>query len=362
MAAKFDPYYKWLGIPPNLQPPNHYQLLGLRDGEPDPDVIAHAADRQMAHVRTFQSGRYSSFSQKLLNEISGARVVLLNADKKQVYDSQIAGTAVDETGPLDSQPTAPDFPGIRTRRRRSSIRRKRPLILQPMVWILFATVWLVALFSILYIKSIRRAESAAKPEPQESAARRPVRQRTSPLDGKRKGAMEQPATGSETPRLPPTPPARTDLEFTFTDQAHCETYWEWNDAWEFKPDGAHVGRGPASRLRSRNTFFGDVKIEMDFSYGQAKFSNTGGAWVVVWGQRIPIYNAWHAATITISIHREANEVVYLFNGKEGRLPIDESLVAAPTTIELIWRSRTAHFRRAEISALRVEPILGASPQ
>ena len=25
----FDPYHKWLGIPPKQQPPDHYRLLGV---------------------------------------------------------------------------------------------------------------------------------------------------------------------------------------------------------------------------------------------------------------------------------------------------------------------------------------------
>ena len=30
-AAKgFDPYYRWLGIPPEEQPPDHYRLLGVK--------------------------------------------------------------------------------------------------------------------------------------------------------------------------------------------------------------------------------------------------------------------------------------------------------------------------------------------
>ena len=35
----FDPYHKWLGIPPKDQPPNHYRLLGVDLFESDPDVI-----------------------------------------------------------------------------------------------------------------------------------------------------------------------------------------------------------------------------------------------------------------------------------------------------------------------------------
>jgi len=42
--AHFDPYHKWLGIPPDEQPPDHYRLLAVRRFEDDPDVIAAAAD------------------------------------------------------------------------------------------------------------------------------------------------------------------------------------------------------------------------------------------------------------------------------------------------------------------------------
>ena len=55
------------------QPPNHYRLLGLALFESQPDVIATAADRQMGHLRTFQSGKHSALSQRLLNEVAAAR-------------------------------------------------------------------------------------------------------------------------------------------------------------------------------------------------------------------------------------------------------------------------------------------------
>lgn len=44
MANAFDPYHKWLGIPPKAQPPNHYRLLGLELYEDDLEVIVAAAD------------------------------------------------------------------------------------------------------------------------------------------------------------------------------------------------------------------------------------------------------------------------------------------------------------------------------
>ena len=89
MSQAFDPYHLWLGIPPAEQPPNHYRLLGIALLEGNADVIATAADRQMAHLRTFQSGKHSALSQRLLNEVAAAKVVLLTPAKKTVYDEQL---------------------------------------------------------------------------------------------------------------------------------------------------------------------------------------------------------------------------------------------------------------------------------
>ena len=89
MSGTFNGYHVWLGIPPNEQPPNHYRLLGIAAFETDLDVIEHAADRQMAHVRTFQSGRHGALSQQILNELAVARLCLLSPDKKAVYDTEL---------------------------------------------------------------------------------------------------------------------------------------------------------------------------------------------------------------------------------------------------------------------------------
>jgi WD40 repeat protein len=103
MSEAFDPYYTWLGIPPEEQPPDHYRLLGLRTCEPNPDVISNAADRQMLMLRTFQAGPRSKESQKILNQISAAKVCLLDPNKKAAYDRQL-GAAAKVAG--DSMPAA----------------------------------------------------------------------------------------------------------------------------------------------------------------------------------------------------------------------------------------------------------------
>ncbi|MFL2870848.1 MAG: hypothetical protein ACJZ8O_08860 [Pirellulaceae bacterium] len=89
MSEEFNPYRVWLGIPLDEQPPNHYRLLGLALFEQDPDVIENAANRQMAHIRTFQSGPNAATSQQILNELSEARLCLLKTDTKNSYDAQL---------------------------------------------------------------------------------------------------------------------------------------------------------------------------------------------------------------------------------------------------------------------------------
>lgn len=89
MPEDFDPYYRWLGISPKDRPPNHYRLLGVEVFEGDVDVISYAADRQMGYVRQFQSGKHSTASQKILNEVAAARVCLLDPVKKKSYDDEL---------------------------------------------------------------------------------------------------------------------------------------------------------------------------------------------------------------------------------------------------------------------------------
>src|SRR5690349_1107907 len=87
--GQFDPYHKWLGIPPNEQPPNHYRLLGIALFECDPDVIDAAADQRMSYLRQFVGGPYLEQSQRLLNEISSARLCLHSRKDRNAYDAQL---------------------------------------------------------------------------------------------------------------------------------------------------------------------------------------------------------------------------------------------------------------------------------
>ena len=89
MAGSFDAYHEWLAIAPRDQPPNHYRLLGVDLFEPNANVIDGAADRQMAHLRTFQTGQRSKLCQRMLNEVSAARVLLLDERTRAAYDAEL---------------------------------------------------------------------------------------------------------------------------------------------------------------------------------------------------------------------------------------------------------------------------------
>jgi hypothetical protein len=112
MADRFDPYYTWLGIPPEEQPPDHYRLLGVRRFESNDDVIANAADQRMAYVRTFQSGKRSKESQALLNEIAAARGVLLDQERRPAYDQELRGriAALNSAAVLPLEDLPPGMP------------------------------------------------------------------------------------------------------------------------------------------------------------------------------------------------------------------------------------------------------------
>jgi serine/threonine-protein kinase len=89
---EFDAYHQWLSIPPSEQPPTLYRLLGLSPFEGDVNVIHAAADRQMAYLRSMTAGKRADHSQRLLNEISAARVTLTGAMKPN-YDAILRSAA-----------------------------------------------------------------------------------------------------------------------------------------------------------------------------------------------------------------------------------------------------------------------------
>ncbi|HIE84925.1 MAG TPA: hypothetical protein EYQ00_14285, partial [Dehalococcoidia bacterium] len=110
--SDFDPYYKWLGIPITERPISKYRLLGLTDFELNRGVISTAAEQRTIYLRTLQAGEHAVLVAELLNEVSQARVTLLNADQKAAYDEELRKQqtpepeAVTQEFPVSIVPTA----------------------------------------------------------------------------------------------------------------------------------------------------------------------------------------------------------------------------------------------------------------
>ena len=110
MTIDFDPYYKWLGIPPKDQPPHRYRLLGIELFETDREVIDAAANRLMGYLKDLAIGDEGAHSQQLLNEIARARLCLLKKKAKTTYDDQLRGKLESE-GALDREARKPSAKG-----------------------------------------------------------------------------------------------------------------------------------------------------------------------------------------------------------------------------------------------------------
>jgi serine/threonine protein kinase len=87
MSDVFNPYHRWLGIPLQEQPPNHYRLLGLQVFEQDPDVIETAADQRQTSLRLYVDSKHGVQAKALLKEVAEAKVCLLLAERKETYDA-----------------------------------------------------------------------------------------------------------------------------------------------------------------------------------------------------------------------------------------------------------------------------------
>ncbi len=90
MQNSFDPYHKWLAIPPEDQPPTLYRLLGLEAGESDVDVVHGATDGRLAFLKTFLGGEHAALANRLLVEVTQARQVLASANRRAAYDRVLA--------------------------------------------------------------------------------------------------------------------------------------------------------------------------------------------------------------------------------------------------------------------------------
>ena len=89
MSQDFDPYFKWLKIPPSEQPPNHYRLLNTARFESDPEIIENAVARLVTLLQNVSTGDQAEYAQRILNDVAKARLCLSDPQRKAEYDERL---------------------------------------------------------------------------------------------------------------------------------------------------------------------------------------------------------------------------------------------------------------------------------
>ena len=90
MPIEFDPYLEWLGIQSTERPLDHYALLGLTRFESSEALIDQHSVQRIELLQDIATGSEQvEISQKILNEVSAARVCLLDRQKRIKYDLQL---------------------------------------------------------------------------------------------------------------------------------------------------------------------------------------------------------------------------------------------------------------------------------
>lgn len=92
-STQLDVYRDWLGIKETVRPLTHYQLLGLKLFEDDPNAIRASYRKLNAHVRKYAAGEYGPQSQALLNELCQAMLCLTDSVRKTEYDASLGRAA-----------------------------------------------------------------------------------------------------------------------------------------------------------------------------------------------------------------------------------------------------------------------------
>ncbi|MGA2254566.1 MAG: SUMF1/EgtB/PvdO family nonheme iron enzyme [Thermoguttaceae bacterium] len=245
MSEKFDPYHQWLGIPAAEQPPHHHRLLGISPFEADPTVIQNAAARQMAHLRSFQTGKQAAESQKLLNEVAAAKICLLNPSKRLAYDEALraapdqsgreTGSSVDEPLELSflTAPTEPRAAAAKTgpaqRARRTPGRRKGPSLVGIIVSGLAAVLLVFGIDALIGRRPGEERENAASDQQDNSREYAAERQAPAARGSAKTVSTAPPSIAArkrDTATDVPDAPREVDL-LKLVDPARDAVEWDW---------------------------------------------------------------------------------------------------------------------------------------
>ena len=275
MERPMDPYHKWFGIAPFEQPANHYRLLGIRNFESDKDVIESAANQRMAYLQELSGDPDSvADAQRLLNEVSNARLTLLSDEKKRAYDEglkhgldsmPIAKHSVEAVSDLEISPVPPASrsEGASGKRRTNKTGWPAPAL----VSIVVLTATIVALAGVLLFREEAvPAKPPSRPPPAKIALKKqkgvpdaqddvaPPRQETKETDRPARkddhsttSVKDKDAQAPETPAATEEHPPKNETDAEFPIGGLIDTPSEARVAWQgvnehvhAQPSGDHV--------------------------------------------------------------------------------------------------------------------------
>ncbi len=219
-----DPYEKWLGIPKDERPVTYYRLLGVSPKETDAAVIAKAAQRRAAQLKTHQEGSQAPIHSRLSKEIAQAKATLLDSAKRQRYDSVLRKLAAEKASesaePLDATEEEPSRKGVsettpgpaRDKRKKGRKARKKDKEegKQTWLWLLAGAAVLVVLGGAAVFFWLNRSDATPPPSsPPDAVARAaPSAKAENPPATTPAPAKELPKSAAEpvAPTPPPSPP------------------------------------------------------------------------------------------------------------------------------------------------------------
>ena len=90
MSQPVNPYTDWLDIAETACPPNHFDLLGIKESEDNEVRIKSAYYRRVAKISVFEYGTASELCQDVLKELAEARDCLIDPSSRLSYLGELA--------------------------------------------------------------------------------------------------------------------------------------------------------------------------------------------------------------------------------------------------------------------------------
>ncbi len=321
----FDPYWEWLEIPPEEQPPTYYRLLGLEDFEDDLPAIDDAAKQRTAYLHPMAAGPNRESVQKLLSEVAKARRTLLGSEAKAAYDESLrAAESTLEPAPVFAPPVEQDSGTVsepstsgsedeETEKPEPYRRlRKKSLLNDWRVHVASASVLLIGTVAFVYYSNTkaRRVASVAAPVPKARQAKPDKTKQSAPAARRVTGGDEKRSAGDEVmPRAPSKAKKRSAgksaLELMLAQDGLSMDFAKGPE--DAMPPGGSRGKGDTGKKQDAKGDLPKFKAKDDMPEN------------------------WVEALEVIQFTKPLNKRFDVASLKSGLEAVDEKLVIQPTT-------------------------------